>query len=148
MPNPCPKCGAPWLEEQSCRERFELCLAHEYEHPESYGAVHHLLVTGYMLQHNLYSRTAWIEARRMLAGFLSGELTPARQREQNHDRLGSDKRGWSITKGPRLVEFDSIRWTRTLADVPIDSPEAYCAGVHAWAESLLNDTRALENLHE
>jgi hypothetical protein len=45
-------------------------MALEYENPSAYGAVHHLTVACYMLQHNAYSRDVWLEARKMLAQFI------------------------------------------------------------------------------
>ncbi len=45
-------------------------MALEYENPIAWGAVHHLTVTCYMLQHNAYSGDVWLEARKMLAQFI------------------------------------------------------------------------------
>ncbi len=52
-------------------------------------------------------------------------------------------RNWSITKGIKLAEFDTIVWSRTLADVRTDDPETYCSDVSLWAGSILEDTESL-----
>ncbi len=52
MTNKCPECGAELPPGERCEERFNLCLALEYENPAAYGRVHHLTVACYMLQHN------------------------------------------------------------------------------------------------
>ncbi len=44
----CPECGAP---DSACEARFHELLALEFEEA-GYGAVHHLTVATYMLQHS------------------------------------------------------------------------------------------------
>jgi hypothetical protein len=143
MSTTCQQCGAQWPDSTSCREHFEECLAYEYEHPATFGAVHHLMVACYMLQHNQYSRAGWIEARRLLERFLKHEVTPQEIRAENRARLDSGQRDWSITQGPRLAEFNSITWARTFAEVRLESPEIYCADVERWAAGVVADTREL-----
>jgi len=118
-------------------------MAVEYENPGAYGAVHHLTVTCYMLQHNAYSRDVWLEARKMLAQFIEGSVTPEAMRKRNRSRFDSAQREWSVTKGARLPEFDAIVWSRTIAGVCLDDPETYCADVRLWADSILSDSEAL-----
>ncbi len=139
----CLQCGAEVPLGRQCRDRFDLCLAYEYENPITFGAVHHLTVACYMLQHNAYSRKVWLEAREMVAQFMQQGITPADMRKQNHQRFDSGQRKWSITKGEKLSEFDTIIWSRTIADVRLDSPEIYCADVKRWAISVLEDTADL-----
>jgi hypothetical protein len=57
--------------------------------------------------------------------------------------MDSGQRTWSITRGPKLAGVESIAWTRTIADVRLDTAEHYCADVRAWAESILVDSAAL-----
>ncbi len=140
MLNKCGKCGAEYGGEEDCRKRFELCLAKEYENPSAYGAVHHLTVICYMLQHNEYSHRAWLEAREMLRQFVRKGITPARLRRENRAKVDGGRRKWSITQGDKYARFDSIVWTRTIADVRLDDPQVYCADVRQWAESVLADT--------
>ena len=70
MTGPCPLCHAEYPSGETCQERFERCLALEFENPGTYGAVHHLTVACYMLQHNRYSREGWLQARALLAEFV------------------------------------------------------------------------------
>jgi len=118
-------------------------MALEYENPTAWGAVHHLTVACYMLQHNAYARQVWLEAREMLAQFIQGGVTPAAMRVRNRSRLDSGHRAWSVTKGAKLSEFDTIDWSRTIAGVRLDAPTTYCADVRLWAISILRDTETL-----
>jgi hypothetical protein len=140
----CPQCGAEFLTDERCRDRFDLCLAREFENPATFGAVHHLTVACYMLQHNAYSREVWLEARNMIARFVREGVTPAEIRKRNRYRLDSGRRTWSVTKGAKLPEFGAIAWSRTIAGVrPEDDPDIYGANVKLWAISVLEDTRSL-----
>jgi hypothetical protein len=62
---------------------------------------------------------------------------------QNRSRFDRTHRGWSVTKGAKLPEFDALVWTRTIADVRPDDPEIYCSDVRLWAVSVLGDTGRL-----
>ena len=139
----CPLCGGKFISVEQCRERFDLCMAMEYENPAAYGAIHHLSVACYMLQHNAYSREGWLEARNMVARFIRDGMTPVHIRRQNRSRFDSGHRKWSVTKGAKLPEFDDIAWSHTIADVRLDNPENYCADVQIWAKSILADTKTL-----
>ena len=139
----CPQCGAELPPGETCRDRFDLCLAKEFEHPATYGAVHYFTVVCYMLQHNAYSREAWLDTRAGLAQVLRQGLTPADLRRQNRQKLDSGRRKWKVTRGEKLAAVDSIAWTRTIADVRLDNHEVYCADVKLWASNLLADTEAL-----
>ena len=139
----CPQCGAEVPLGGQCRNRFDLCLAYEYENPTTFGAVHHLTVACYMLQHNAYSRNVWLAAREMVTQFIYQGITPADVRKKNRKRLDSGQRNWRVTKGEKLSEFDAIVWSRTIADVRLDDPEIYCVDVRRWAISVLEDTADL-----
>ena len=136
----CPRCGAYLSSGESCRDRFDLCLALEYENPTTYGTVHHLTVACYMLQHNDYSRSGWLEARQMLAEFIQQGITPADVRKRNHSKLDSRNRKWSVSKGAKLSEVEAIVWSGTVGDVRLDEPENYCADIKLWATTVLADT--------
>ncbi|MBK8899784.1 MAG: hypothetical protein IPM53_01250 [Anaerolineaceae bacterium] len=139
----CLQCGAKVPPGGQCRDRFDLCLAYEYENPTTFGAVHHLTVACYMLQHNAYSRNVWLEAREMVALFIYKGTTPADVRKRNRQKLDSGQRSWRITKGEKLSEFDTIVWSHTIADVRLDNPEIYCADIKRWAITVLEDTDGL-----
>lgn len=144
MPFICAQCGAIYASDETCQQRFEACLALEYENPLAYGAVHLLSVACYMLQHNLYSREGWLETRALVRLTISQEYTPADIRKMNRDRLDSGVRKWSITKGAKLAEFATIRWSRTIADIRLENPEDYVSDVKQWAVSVLEDTLEID----
>jgi len=96
-----------------------------------------------MLQHALYSRQAWLEARKMVAQYIHQGITPADVRRQNRQAFDSGHRQWSLTKGAKISALDGIVWTRTIADVRHDTPEVYCADVKTWATSVLLDTESV-----
>jgi hypothetical protein len=139
MSPPCPLCGAEFPAGEQCRERFDQCLAKEFENPTTYGAVHHLTVASYMLQHNAYSRQGWLGTRELLVQFIREGKTPTQVRAQNRRKLDSQHRKWSITKGEK-ISTEGWVWTRTIAGVRLDTPERYCADVELWAKSVLADT--------
>jgi hypothetical protein len=103
--NRCPVCGAEFPSGETCRKRFERCLTLDYEHPESYGAVHHLVVACYMLQHNQYSRRGWLEARALVADVVRHGLTPADIRKRNRRSFDSGHRQWKIHAGRKDGRF-------------------------------------------
>jgi uncharacterized protein YecE (DUF72 family) len=144
MLNKCPQCGAQLPEGKQCRELFDQCLALEFEHPATFGKVHFLTVACYMLQHNAYSRVAWLEARRMLALYIQEGVSPTELRRRGRQSLDSGQRDWSVTKGVKLAEAEEIPWSRSIADVRLEEAEAYCADVEAWAKSVLEDTEFQE----
>lgn len=144
MSKKCPHCGAVIAPYEQCRDRFDLCLAKEFENPAAFGVVHHLTVVCYMLQHNEYSREGWLDARKMLAQFVREGMDPSAMRKQNCATLDSGNRKWSIARGAKLDRVENIVWTRTIADVRLDDAETYCADVKLWASSVLKDSETLK----
>jgi hypothetical protein len=141
--NQCPECGARLSAGELCSDRFNLLLALEFENPDTFGSVHHLTVACYMLQHNLYSRRAWLLTREMLDQVINHDVAPEVIRKLNRRELDSNKRDWKITAGSNLQGVDAIQWSRNIADVGIESPESYCEDVKLWAKSLLADSESL-----
>lgn len=137
----CPHCGAVYPDGETCQERFNVSQVKELE-DRAYYAVHQLSVACYMLQHDAYSRQGWLVTRHLLARFLQG-LNPAEARQRYRRQLDSGNRTWSFTKGPKLAGVETIAWTRTIAEVRLDTAEHYRADVRAWAESILADSQAL-----
>ena len=85
--NPCPECGAA---DSVCETRFHECLTREFEDP-AYGAVHHLTVAAYMLQHSSkLTREGWLHERELLKEFLVENYPPELIRKQNKDLVDSD----------------------------------------------------------
>jgi hypothetical protein len=139
MSQKCPQCGAEYPSVESCHDRFDLCMALEFENPIVW-AVHHLTVACYMLQHNEYSREGWLESRKMIAQFVRGDLPPAVMRKLNRAKFASAHRTWSVTRGAKFSEFDAITWSRTIAGIRLENPKMYCSDVRLWAASVLEDT--------
>ncbi|MEP7357503.1 MAG: DUF5946 family protein [Anaerolineales bacterium] len=144
MASICPQCGGLFPDGESCQARFDLSQATEAEQP-AYYAVHHLSVPAYWLQHNRYSREGWLFSRALLDQFVHHGLTPAQARLQNRQALDSGQRAFSFARGPKLAGVENITWTVTLAGVPLDSAERYCAGVRRWAQGVLADSLPLIN---
>jgi hypothetical protein len=138
----CPHCGAVFVSGETCQDRFNAILSKEMEQA-AYGAVHHLSVPCYMLQHNAYTREGWLEVRKLLTKFIYEGWTPARARRQNRVNADSGHRAWSFTRGAKLPEVEKIAWSRTIADVRLDTAEVYTADVRRWAESILADSEQL-----
>jgi hypothetical protein len=143
----CPQCGATFASGEACIERFNTAQIKEVENPTSYYAAHHLSVPCYMLQHNAYSRRGWLATRQLLHQFVYEGLTPIQARWRIRRTLDGQKRTWSLTKGAKSTQVDDIIWTRTIADVRIDTPEHYCADVREWAIAVLANTLPLVQEH-
>jgi hypothetical protein len=142
MSSSCPQCGAVFAAGETCQDRFNTSQLKELAEP-AYYAVHHLSVPGYMLQHNAYSREGWIEVRALLAKFMHAGWTPAMARRASRVSADSGHRTWRFTRGAKLAGVEDIVWSYTLADVRLDSAEAYTADVGHWAESILADSEQL-----
>lgn len=138
---PCPECGTP---ETACEARYHECLALEFGDP-GYGAVHHLTVAAYMLQHSSkLTRTGWLEMRQLLHAFLVENQAPVAIRQQNKDRLNSGKRQFQIKSktGERIIAKSS--WTKTICDVCTEDAERYRADVAEWARAALAESSGIE----
>ncbi len=139
----CPLCHASLPPNQSCQDLFHQCLALEFEHPSAFGAVHHLTVLCYYLQHNLYSRKGWLEGRRLLERFVREGASPAEVRRQEAPHLQSGQRSWRVTgiknmpcggnrtasedlPGEKLPGVEALSWSRSIADLRLDDPQSYC----------------------
>jgi hypothetical protein len=135
----CPLCRAK-LSQIQCRERFNYFLALEFEQPLTFGRLHFLTVACYMLQHNEYSRKAWLETQQMVVKYIEKGISPANLLKEYQKRLDNRKRDWSINKGSKLSEFEKISWSNTIADIRFDTPENYCLDITNWAKSVVKDT--------
>jgi hypothetical protein len=143
MTTPCPLCRARYTGHETCQERFERCLAMEFENPAVFGAVHHLTVPSYCLQHNLYSREGWLQSRQLIVLFVEQSLSPQQVRREQRQAFSHPNRAWSVTQGEKLAGVERIIWTRTLADVRLEDPLQYCQDIRTWAASILEDTLSL-----
>jgi len=135
----CPECGGP-----DCRSRFDEFLALEFT-DAGYGAVHHLTVTAYMLQHSSQlTREGWLYERDLMREFIVEGKSPSVIRQQVKDSVDSGKRTFRFksTDGQRILQKST--WTRTILDVRTEDAETYCADVTAWARSVLEEAEGLK----
>ena len=131
----CPECGAA---ESACESRFHEFLAREFE--SEYGAVHHLTVATYMLQHSgRLTAEGWLYERQLLREFLIENKTPAQIRKQHKDRVDSGKRKFKFKADDGLPKIARTVWTKTILDVRTEKADLYCSDVTAWAQAALAD---------
>ncbi len=147
-PQHCPECGTAWTDGRTCQDDFHQMLGWETEDPRLWE-VHHLTVLCYYLQHpSLYSPAGLTEAGRLLAAFVVDGLSPQEIRRRNRDHVDSSKRTWKIKGTPDAQGAYAypIQWPATAAQVMAGGPEAYCANVRTWAESVYATLVASGNL--
>ena len=133
----CPECGAP---EALCKTRFDEFLILEFTNA-GYGAVHHLTVATYMVQHSSkLTREGWLHERELLREFLIENKPPAFFRKQNKDLVDSGKRKFKIKSKDGLPVINKTTWRKTILDVRMENAEVYCEDVTAWARSALEDS--------
>src|SRR5687768_1797504 len=137
----CPECGAP---DHLCQTRFDEFLILEFE-DAGYGAVHHLTVATYMLQHSSkLTREGWLHERELLREFLVEKKPPAFIRKQNKDMVDSGKRKFKIKSRNGLPVITKTAWTKTILDVRAENAQVYSQDVTAWARSVLEEAEAIE----
>ena len=137
----CPECGAP---DSLCQTRFDELLVLEFT-DAGYGAVHHLTVATYMIQHSSkLTREGWLFERDLLREFLVENKPPAFIRKQNKDLVDSGKRKFKIKSRDGLPVTNKTTWTKTILDVRVENAKDYCEDVTAWARSALEDAQGLE----
>ena len=137
----CPECGAS---DDLCQTRFDEFLVLEFT-DAGYGAVHHLTVATFMIQHSSkLTREGWLFERDLLREFLVENKPPAFIRKQNKDVVDSGKRKFKIKSRDGLPVINKTTWTKTILDIRVENAEAYCEDVTAWARSVLEDTQGLK----
>ncbi|CAG0985858.1 hypothetical protein ARNL5_02836 [Anaerolineae bacterium] len=143
----CPQCGAVQQQGLSCEEAFHQMLYWEAENPAN-GAVHHLMVICYYLQHpRLYSPEGLAWGMKLLADFLTG-MTPAEMRTRMRVDVDSGSRRYKIGGTPASygVYSHPIQWSHTAVRVVEAGPVCYCQSVRAWAQAVYTDLRESGNL--
>lgn len=137
----CPECGAP---DHLCQTRFDEFLVLEFT-DAGYGAVHHLTVTAYMIQHSSkMTREGWLFERNLLREFLVENKPPAYIRKQNKDVVDSGKRTFKIKSRTGVPVIDKTTWKKTIVDVRAENADVYCEDITAWARSVLEEAQSLE----
>lgn len=136
----CEECGAPG---NSCEARFNECLAREFEQP-TFGKVHNLTVSTYMLQHSSrLTREGWLYERDLLREFALDNKSPEQIRKETEDLVESGTRTFKIKSRTGLPVIPRTQWSKTVLDVRLESPEDYCEDVTAWARATLADSEGV-----
>jgi hypothetical protein len=136
----CPECGAA---DNLCQSRFDEFLVLEFTDP-GYGAVHHLTVATYMLQHSSkMTREGWLHERELLREFLVENKPPSYIRKQNKDLVDSGKRTFKFKSKDGKRVIDKTTWTKTILDVHTEDAEIYCKDIIAWAKSALGEAEKI-----
>jgi hypothetical protein len=136
----CPECSAP---ETLCKTRFDEFLVLEFT-DVGYGAVHHLTVAAYMLQHSgKLTREGWLHERELLREFLVENKPPAYIRKQNKGLVDSGKRTFKIKSKDGKPVISKTTWMKTILDVRMENAEVYCEDVNAWARAVLEEAEAI-----
>ncbi len=137
----CAECGAP---DNACEQRFNECLAKEFEDPR-YGRVHNFTVSTYMLQHSSkLTREAWLYERDLLREFILGGKSPEEIRKERQDFVDSGKRTFKIKSRTGQPVIPQTRWAKTVLDVRLDNPVDYCEDVLAWASVTLAESEEIK----
>jgi hypothetical protein len=136
----CADCGSVQDPGASCRECFDALLAFEYEHPAAFGAVHHLTVASFYLQHPQgYSLDALDAWRDVLKESLDATRTPREILATMSERFEGATRVRDRDAG--TPEWWPDEWPMTIRDVLVpnrDLPavDEYIARARAWAASV------------
>jgi hypothetical protein len=129
----CPQCGAI-----DCFEKYGEMLALEFEQPAVFGAVHHITVNCYNLQHSdTFSDEALTWMRTALRDTVENDLSGPELLKRARGMHGGDfqvRRRDARARAPWPTA-----WSMTVADVRTDSPGAYTRDIMAWARSILKD---------
>jgi hypothetical protein len=136
----CPECGAP---DNLCQTRFDEFLVLEFT-DAGYGAVHHLTVTAFMIQHSSrMTPGGWQYERDLLREFLVENKPPALIRKQMKDTVDSGKRTFKFKSKTGVPVIDKNTWSKTILDVRAENAEVYCEDITAWARSVLEEVEAV-----
>jgi hypothetical protein len=136
----CPECGAP---NKLCQTRFDEFLVLEFT-DAGYGAVHHLTVATFMIQHSSkMTREGWQYERDLLREFLVGKKTPAMMRKQIKDTVDSGKRTFKFKSKTGVPVINKTAWAKTILDVRAENAEVYREDINAWARSVLEEAEAV-----
>lgn len=132
----CPECGAP---DTLCQARFDEFLVLEFT-DAGYGAVHHLTVATFMVQHSSrMTREGWMYERDLLREFLVEKKAPAAIRKQIKDTVDSGKRTFKFKSKTGVPVINKTTWQKTILDVRAENAAVYCEDINAWARAVLKE---------
>lgn len=129
----CPQCGAI-----GCEEKYGEILALEFEQPAVFGAVHHITVNCYNLQHpDAFSDEALEWMRSALHAIVEEGISGPELLKLARKTFRGDvpvKRRTALSRAPQRT-----KWSMILTDVRTDGPEVYFGDIKLWAMSILKD---------
>ena len=132
----CPECGAA---DNLCQTRFDEFLVLEFT-DAGYGAVHHLTVATFMVQHSSrMTPEGWQYERDLLREFLVENKTPAMVRRQIKNTVDSGKRSFTFKSKTGVPVIGKTTWAQTILDVRAENAEVYREDINAWARSVLEE---------
>lgn len=132
----CPECGAPDI---LCQTRFDEFLILEFT-DAGYGAVHHLTVAAFMVQHSSkMTPEGWQYERDLLREFLFANKSPALIRKQIKDTVDSGKRTFKFKSKTGVPVIDKTTWQKTILDIRAENAEVYREDINTWARSVLEE---------
>ena len=134
----CPQCGAISADGKTCKDKYGEILALEFEDPAVFGAVHHITVACYNLQHpDYFSDEAREWMRTALHRVVEEGLPPADMLKNVRKRAGE---GMKVRRRTAPESPPGrIAWSMTVMAVRTDSAEVYIEDIKAWAKSILSD---------
>lgn len=136
----CPECGAP---DNLCQARFDEFLVLEFT-DAGYGAVHHLTVATFMVQHSSrMTPEGWRYERDLLREFLVENKTPAMVRRQIKNTVDSGKRTFKFKSKTGMPVIEKITWRKTILDVRAENADIYREDINTWARSVLDEAYAV-----
>lgn len=148
-PTRCPECSADWGNGRTCRDHFDQMLAWEFEDPGGAGAVHHLTVLCYNLQHpSVYSPEGLRWAKSLLVDFVTHNLSLATARQRQSIDADSGTRTFKITGTPDSYGryAHPVAWPITIGDVASGGLNGYGDRVRSWAASILTALQESGNI--
>ena len=116
MTQSCNQCGAVYDDGADCESCFHALLAYENERPAAFGAVHHLTVATYYLQHPAgYTHEALAHWREILALSLDGTATVRDLRDLAGRRFAGSRR--VREKNAAAPNWWPTGWSKTIQSV-------------------------------
>lgn len=136
----CADCGSAAEPGASCKECFDALLAFEFEHPVAFGAVHHLTVTSFYLQHPRgYSLDALGAWRTVLVESPDEKRAPTEIMKAMSARFEGATR--VRDRAASAPEWWPASWPITVRDVlnpnhDLPTVEEYVARAREWAAAV------------
>jgi len=135
---PCHQCGAVSQNGKTCIEKYHEMLALEFQDPTIFGAVHHITVTCYNLQHpDFFSEEALAWMRSSLRAVIEDGLSSAellkRARTMPVNGMKVRRRTSPVRTRART------QWSMTVMDIRTDGASVYTKDIMSWAKSIMED---------